>query len=423
MADVFNEPFHCENFCPNAKGAHYRASCREGIFGVIVSTSAGRGLLAALALAMAVPAFSPAQDAKKTEAELAAIKAEIARVSSEVSRDQVEKDRLANELKTAELSVSGMRMSLDQVRKERAEHAAKRAALADEKRGREEELARERESLAGQLRAAYLIGREEPLKLLLNQQDPSRAGRMFAYYSYFGRARADQIHRITENLGRLEELDGEMAAEEERLAALESQRKTELLRLDEARVKRGLVLASLQADSKTRTATLERMKRQQTGLEKLLRDLKRAMEKFPVTVDANTGFGKLRGKLGWPVAGKLVARFGEERVGGVKWDGVLVATERGNPVRAVSQGRVVYADWLSGLGLLTIVDHGDGYLSLYGHNERLYKAVGDRVAAGEPVAAAGDSGGRTRPELYFEIRKGGRPVDPRPWFKSGDPAP
>jgi murein hydrolase activator len=395
--------------------------------------SAGRGpcrlqglwaaLVPVVALALAVPAISPAQDAKKTEAELAAIKAEIARVASEVSRDQVEKDRLAKELKTAELSVSDMRLSLDQVRKERAEHAAKRAALAEEKRGREADLARERNSLADQIRAAYLIGREEPLKLLLNQKDPSRAGRMFAYYSYFGRARADQINRITENLARLDELDGQVAAEDERLAALESQRKTELQRLDEARTKRGLVLASLQADAKTRAATLERMKQQQSGLEKLLRDLKRAMEKFPVTVDTNTAFGKLRGKLAWPVVGKLVARFGEERVGGVKWDGVLVATERGNPVRAVSQGRVVYADWLPGLGLLTIVDHGEGYLSLYGHNERLYKAVGDRVAAGEPVAAAGDSGGRTRPELYFEIRKGGRPVDPRPWFKSGDPAP
>jgi murein hydrolase activator len=117
----------------------------------------------------------------------------------------------------------------------------------------------------------------------------------------------------------------------------------------------------------------------------------------------------------------VVARFGETRAGGVKWDGVLVATERGSPVRAVYQGRVIYADWLPGLGLLTIVDHGDGYMSLYGDNERLYKAVGEQVAAGDPIAEAGDSGGTTRPELYFEIRKGGRPVDPRPWFKASEP--
>jgi septal ring factor EnvC (AmiA/AmiB activator) len=389
---------------------------------VIFRTSAARGVLAAVALALTAPSVSPAQDAKKTEAELAAIKAEIARVASEISRDQVEKDRLAKELKNAELSVSGMRESLDQVRKQRAEHAAKRAALLEEKREREADLARERGALAEQLRAAYLIGREEPLKLLLNQKDPTTAGRMFAYYSYFGRARADQINRINENLTRLEALAGEMAAEEERLAALEAQRQSELQRLDQARTKRGLVLASLQAESKSRAESLERMKRQQSGLEKLLRELKRAMEKLPpVVVDNNTAFGRLRGKLAWPVDGKLVARFGEERIGGLKWDGVLVATDRGSPVRAVSPGRVVYADWLPGLGLLTIVDHGDGYLSLYGHNDRLYKAVGDRVAAGDPIAAAGDSGGRSRPEVYFEIRKGGRPVDPRPWFKTREP--
>lgn len=382
-----------------------------------------RGLVAAAALVLALPAASPAQDGKaqKTEAELQAIKAEIERVTGEVSRDQVEKDRLAKELKSAELSVSDMRQSLEQVRRERAEHTARRAALAEEKRTREADLVRERTSLAGQLRAAYLIGREEPLKLLLNQKDPTRAGRMFFYYSYFGRARAGQITRISANLSRLDQLDGEMAAEDERLAALEAQRLEELARLDDARSRRGQVLASLQAEAKTRTRNLDRMKRQQSGLEKLLRELKRAMDKFPVTVDSNTAFGRLRGKLTWPVAGKLVARFGEERVGGLKWDGVLVATERGNAVRAVSQGRVVYADWLPGLGLLTIVDHGEGYLSLYGHNDRLYKAVGERVAAGDPVAAAGDSGGRTRPELYFEIRKSGRPVDPRPWFKSGAP--
>jgi septal ring factor EnvC (AmiA/AmiB activator) len=375
-------------------------------------------------LGLALPgAAQEAKKAAKTEAELKAIKAEIERISGEVRQDQVEKDRLSRELKSVELSVSDVRASLEEVRRQRAEHAGKRAALAEEKRARQADLVRERDSLAGQLRAAYLIGREEPLKLLLNQQDPTRAGRMFAYYSYFGRARAEQVTRINENLARLDQVEAEMAAQDEQLAALEEQRREELQRLDTARARRGEVLASLEAEARTRAKTLARMKRQQSGLEKLLRELKRAMEKYPVTVDTNTAFGRLRGTLAWPAVGKLVARFGEDRVGGLKWDGVLIATERGNPVRAVSQGRVVYADWLPGLGLLTIVDHGDGYLSLYGHNDRLYEAVGERVEAGEPVAAAGDSGGRTRPEVYFEIRKGGRPIDPRPWFRSGEPSP
>jgi murein hydrolase activator len=179
------------------------------------------------------------------------------------------------------------------------------------------------------------------------------------------------------------------------------------------------VLASLEAESHTRAESLERLRSQQAGLEKLLKELREALQKFPV--DTNDAFARLRGKLAWPVNGKVVARFGETRAGGVKWDGVLVATERGSPVRAVYQGRVIYADWLPGLGLLTIVDHGDGYMSLYGHNERLYKGVGEQVAAGDAIASAGDSGGTTRPELYFEIRKGGRPVDPRPWFKESTP--
>jgi septal ring factor EnvC (AmiA/AmiB activator) len=179
------------------------------------------------------------------------------------------------------------------------------------------------------------------------------------------------------------------------------------------------VLASLEAQSHTRAQNLERLHSQQAGLEKLLRELRTAMERFPL--EGNDAFARLRGKLAWPVSGRLVARFGDARAGGVHWDGVLVATERGAPVKAVCQGRVIYADWLPGLGLLTIVDHGDGYLSLYGHNERLYKAAGEPVAAGEALAAAGDSGGSSRPELYFEIRKGGKPVDPRPWFRAPDP--
>ncbi len=398
----------------------------SGLWGAVrAGATLSKGLPVALAWALllsaaaGVPAPSAAQDAKKTEAELKALKSEIEKVASQVRSDKAAKDRLARELRTTEMSVSEVRRSLDELREDRAEHARKRAALAEDKRKRQADLARERESLAGQLRAAYLIGSEEPLKLLLNQKDPARAGRMFAYYSYFGRARAEQIDRINANLARIEQLDRDVAAEDEQLAAVEARRKAELGKLDNARNERGKVLASLQAEARERAQSLERMKREQGTLEKLLRELKSAMQRFPP--DTNTAFGRLRGKLAWPVEGRLVARFGETRSGSVKWDGVVVAAERGAPVRAVYQGRVVYADWLPGLGLLTIVDHGDGYLSLYGHNDRLYKAAGERVSAGEPTAAAGDSGGRAKPELYFEIRKGGKPVDPRPWFKADNP--
>ncbi len=402
------------------KGAHYSAPMPFGTSG------ARRVVAGALALMVlgsaplpAAPAAHPETDARKAETELQAVKAEIERITRQVSAEQVERDRLTNELRTSELSVGKLRDSLSEVRRERAERAARRAALAAEQRLREAEVQHNRAALAGQLRAAYLIGRQEPLKLLLNQKDPALVGRMFAYYSYFGRARAGQIKLIEDDMQRIAELDGELAAEDQQLAELEKQQRAQLHALEQARTQRTHVLASLEAQSHTRAQNLERLRSQQAGLEKLLRELRTAMERFPL--EGNDAFARLRGKLAWPVTGRLVARFGDARAGGVRWDGVLVATERGAPVKAVCQGRVIYADWLPGLGLLTIVDHGDGYLSLYGHNERLYKAAGEPVAAGEPIAAAGDSGGSSRPELYFEIRKGGKPVDPRPWFRVAAP--
>jgi septal ring factor EnvC (AmiA/AmiB activator) len=401
------------------KGAHYSAPVR-------VSTRPGlRWLAGALCCAlsgMAAPAGAPASpqaDARKTEEQLQAVKSEIERVTREVSAEQVERDRLTRELKGAELSLGNARERLLEVRRQRAEGAARRATLATEKRTREEQLVQTRTALAGQMRAAYLIGRQEPLKLLLNQHDPALAGRMFVYYSYFGRARAGQIHLIEDDVRRLAELDAELAAEDVKLADLETQQHAQLDTLEQAREQRSHVLASLEVRSHTRAQNLERLRSQQAGLETLLRELRAAMERFPV--EGNDAFTRLRGKLAWPVSGHLLARFGDARAGGVHWDGVLVAAERGAPVKAVCEGRVIYADWLPGLGLLAIVDHGDGYLSLYGHNERLYKSAGEHVAAGDTIAAAGDSGGSPRPELYFEIRKGGKPVDPRPWFKAPDP--
>jgi septal ring factor EnvC (AmiA/AmiB activator) len=347
------------------------------------------------------------------------VKSEIERVARQVSNDEVEKSRLSKELRSAEVSVGKAREGLDGVRRQRAETAAHRASLAAQKKQRESDLSRERESLAAQIRAAYMIGREEPLRLLLNQKDPERAGRMFIYYGYFGRARAAQIHQIEDNVQSLAQLDAQLEAEDDKLAALEKAQRAQLADLEDARQHRSVVLASLEAESHTRAESLERLRSQQAGLEKLLKELRRALEKLPS--DTNDAFAKLRGKLAWPVSGRVVARFGETRAGGVKWDGVLVATERGSPVRAVSPGRVIYADWLPGLGLLTIIDHGNGYMSLYAHNEQLYKAVGEQVAAGDAIAAAGDSGGTPRPELYFEIRKAGHPIDPRPWFRDAAP--
>ncbi len=354
----------------------------------------------------------------KAEADLKAVKTQIDKVKAAMERDAGKRDKLTREIEESEKTVGAARDELEKLRRERAERTARRAGLAEERSREQAALARDRGALAGQLRAASMIGQQEPLKLLLNQRDPGQTGRVLVYYQYFGRARATQIAAIDAHLADLARLDAELAAEEERLAALEARQKGELSRLTEARERRGRALVALDTESKNRAKELERLKEQQESLEKLVRELRRAQERMPkFPTDSKDAFAKLRGRLTWPVAGKLAASYGQTRAGGVKWDGMLFTGSQGSPVRAVYHGRVVYADWLSGLGLLIIVDHGDGYLSLYGHNERLYKGVGERVTAGDTIATLGDSGGRPRPELYFEIRKAGRPIDPRPWFK------
>ncbi len=377
-----------------------------------------------LPLVLIFPLMAAADDPNpaKAEADLKAVRTQIDKVKADLERDAGRRDQLTKELEESEKTVGAARGELDKLRRERAEHSARRAELAAQRRTQEAALAKDRGALSGQIRAASMIGQQEPLKLLLSQRDPGQAGRVLVYYQYFGRARASQIAAIDAHLGELATLDQGLAAEEERLTALEEQQKGEVAKLQAARERRGRALVTLDTESKNRAKELDRLKDQQDGLEKLVRELRRALErieKFPT--DSKDAFAKLKGKLAWPVAGKLVATYGQTRAGGVKWDGVLLAGEQGTPVRAIYHGRVVFADWLAGLGLLTIIDHGDGYLSLYGHNERLYKEVGERVTAGDTIATLGDSGGRPRPELYFEIRKAGKPVDPRPWFKTAAP--
>jgi septal ring factor EnvC (AmiA/AmiB activator) len=376
------------------------------------------GALLALGLA-ATPSLAQRADRAQTEAELGRIRSEIDKIRAQVSRDAAERDRLTRELRSAEQSVAGARERLRELQRQRTESRKRRDEIEAQGRARERELADERDALAGQLRAAYMIGREEPLKLLLNQRDPARAGRMFAYYGYFGRARAGQIARIREHIATLAELQAQLEAEEQRYATLEQAQKDELQVLEAARSERGAVLAKVKQESRSRVASLERLRKEQAALERLLRELRRAVERFPS--DSRDPFAKLRGKLTWPVAGRVAARYGETRAGGLKWEGMLLSAERGAPVRSIYHGRVIYADWLAGLGLLVIVDHGGGYMSLYGHNDALFRKVGERVTAGDSIAAVGDSGGRPRPELYFEIRRNAQPLDPRPWFQK--PAP
>jgi septal ring factor EnvC (AmiA/AmiB activator) len=356
----------------------------------------------------------------ETQAQLRALQQRIERVSQEVGRDAIERDRLARNLRDAEVAVAATRHDLDGVLAQESLHTSQRAALAAERATVNASLARERAGLATQLRVAYLIGRHEPLQLLLNQRDPAAAARLYTFYGYFGRARAAQIDAIAQQVQHIDALDAELGKQEAVLLQLRNTRQSQLARLENGRAQRQSALASLQTEASSRAASLARLRSQQSSLERLLRELQRAARPGPAPDNASN-FGRLRGQLEWPVAGQVVASYGQERASGVKWQGMVLAADEGAPVRSIAAGRVIYADWLPGLGLLAIVDHGEGYLSLYGYNDQLRKSAGESVAAGEVLAAAGDSGGRSRPELYLEIRRAGQPVDPRPWFRRARP--
>jgi septal ring factor EnvC (AmiA/AmiB activator) len=351
------------------------------------------------------------------EAELRKVNSKIEKVRKSVNADIEKRDRLSVQLRDAELGVQDARKRLDAVRAERIATEARLRELELERAKLEKDLAGERGALAGELRAAYVNGREEEIKLLLNQEDPATFGRMLQYYGYLGRARAERIGSIRDKLEQLAQVREKIAAEHARLQELEAGQEREVTALRSAQDKRSKAVASIDSQIKSRGGELQRLESQARGLEKLIVDLRKALQDVPVAKQAP--FEPLKGKLPWPVQqGRVLARFGQPRAGGsMRWQGMLIGTERGARVRAPFAGRVAYADWLPGMGLMMVVDHGGGYMSLYGHNEELFRKVGDPVAAGDVIGSVGDTGGHNQPALYFEVRRGRQPVDPEIWLQ------
>ncbi|HTJ15642.1 MAG TPA: peptidoglycan DD-metalloendopeptidase family protein [Steroidobacteraceae bacterium] len=377
-----------------------------------------RSLVAAAAyvLLLCPVGFQPsAAGIDSKEAELRQVRTRIEAIRKEIHADAERRDALTGQLKQADLQIQSARERLADVRSRRIDSEQKLAGLKTEQAQIQREVADERDELASELKVAYMNGRQEQLKLLLNQRDPAAVGRMMAYYGYFGRARAERITSITEHLAHLELLGERIATETARLREIEDENAKDVKALAGARERRAQTLAEVQAKLRTRNDQLGKLQSDAQALEKLVEQLRRAIEEFPEL--AEQPFQRVKGKLPWPVKGALLAKYGQLRAGGpLKWQGLVIAADRGTQVRAPFYGRVVYADWLPGLGLLVVLDHGGGYMSLYGHNEQVYRRVGDRVAPGDVLAAVGEAAGLGRPGLYLEIRKGKQTVDPQEWL-------
>ncbi|MDX1434567.1 MAG: peptidoglycan DD-metalloendopeptidase family protein [Gammaproteobacteria bacterium] len=383
------------------------------------------GLLAGAA-ALGAPARAVAADDTArgdAEARLAEVRRRIETLSRELGETRDARDSLAGRLRESELEAARLGKELAALERRRADRESGIARLTAARGALEADIALARRELERYVRAAYATGRQDRLKLLLNQENPATVSRALAYYDYFNRARARRIAALADDLERLARIERDIAAEVRELARLAEERAGALAALESERERRRGVLAELARELEAKGSRLERLQRDERELSELVAriaaEIARELADIPPAGAAESPFPSRRGRLPWPVAGELRHRFGTPRGSGdLTWQGVVIDASPGSPVHAVSHGRVAFADWLRGFGLLMIIEHGDGYMSLYGHNSSLLKEVGDWVAGDEVVASVGDSGGRARAGLYVEIRHEGAPVDPQAWCRA-----
>lgn len=339
---------------------------------------------------------------KKSREELHSRRGELDSQLADIERNYGRLAKTAAEL-NAEVRKCGQRLAqLDQ----------RRASLATAARD-------QHRALEGQSQAAYAAGRRDWLKLLMNQEDPSRLTRVLAYYSYLSRARSELLQKMEQDLAAARQVEDELLAESERLKGTQQRLAEERALLNQSRQERRKLLAGLNRELHDKDAELDRLRENEQRLQDLLISIQLAGSEGtpsgnPSAIPPPSSIPEPAATC--PVAGRLLERFGSPKSNG-RWDGILIAAVEGTPVRAVAAGRVAFSDWLRGYGLLIIIDHGDGVMSLYAFNQSLFKAVGEPVAAGDVIAAVGDSGGRAEPSLYFGIRDQGRAVDPLPWCR------
>lgn len=415
-----------------------------------------RTLLALLCFCLLTPTM--ADQRTDAQQQLESTRKDIDELKKLLNQVEKEKSSVQQQLRSTETEMGKLEKQVKSLQEELKDSENELQRLDGEKKKLEGARLEQQRLIGIQARAAYQAGNQEPLRLLLNQQQPERFSRTLTYYEYLGTARLEQLEAFNETIRQLANVEQDIATQRDRLneqksaldgrreqlAALRKERQQSLAKLNGQYRERNQKLQARQQDQarlaqvlKTIEETLARQAREAKAAEEARQRAlaeQRASDNQPgkakprpagalVSSDgASYGgpFGQARGKLPWPVNGRVVAGYGTPRGDDArsKWDGVLIGAPSGSQVRAIHGGRVVFADWLRGAGLLVILDHGNGYLSLYGHNQSLLKDAGDIVKAGDPIATVGNSGGQDTPALYFAIRQQGRPSDPAQWCRA-----
>ena len=348
--------------------------------------------------------------------ELAALRKQMAALEHSLGQDLAARDREQNQLRELETRQAQLNRELRQLRREQQQAARDLQTLETRQAEITREHRRQLDWLTRTARIGYLQGKEDGLRLALNQQNPATIARLLQYQHYFQQARHLRASEIRQQLEELLTAARATEAARQQLAAKQEKLQQQQEQLASSRQQRQQTLSSIQSRIKTNQGRLEQLKQDEARLNRVVQQVRQAARDVPVTT--GQPFGSLANKLPWPVTRRISASFNSVREGSIRWNGVLLKAEQGSPVRAIHPGRVVFASWLRGYGLLIIVDHGNNYLTLYGHNQTLEREVGEWVATGDVLARVGDSGGQGQQGLYFEIRQNGNPVNPDRWCNS-----
>lgn len=358
----------------------------------------------------------PAPSAEQVQQRLASLRDEIDNITEALDQQRLERDRELSQLADAERQLASRTAELRATQAALDQASARAQTLQAQATTLEAEVEAIRQRLAEQLRVAYRVGVESRLRAMLNQHDPSLISRVLALHGYLARARLATIDEFERQRLALQQLRTELADTTAELGQLVGQQALARARQADALEQRRSALSRIEARIRDRDTELAELNQSAAQLQQLLQQLAVALADIPAEV-AVIAFAELRGSLPMPLSGKIVAGFSSDTQQGALREGWLIEAAVGEPVLAVAHGRVAYADWLRGYGMLLIVDHGEGWMSLYGRNQALLAEVGDWIQPGETIALAGDSGGSGPPGLYFQIRREGRPVDPAVWVR------
>jgi septal ring factor EnvC (AmiA/AmiB activator) len=368
---------------------------------------------------------SAAAQTSAQQDKLAQLRQQISQQQEQLDKQLAEVLTVEEQLEHAETAIAASAKNLKRTRKLLNENKAEEQRLQAEQRGLQDNKQRQQKLLSELIKGAYTAGEHDYLKLLFSQDNVGKFERVNAYYQYLNDARKEQIRHFTQLIDEIDKVELQLNQQRLQLSELQRIQSAEGRKITVQRAEREKSLTSLRSTIRSETQKIELLRANERELLKAIEDAQREQKQQQarqpvkqVLSELKGDLASLKGKLTPPGQGSIQWLFGKKRQGQVNWKGVLIEGKMGSSVTAIHEAVVLYADWLKGFGLVLVLDHGEGYMSLYGHNQALLKQVGDPVASGEVIALMGQSGGQSSPSLYFEIRHKAKAINPKGWIRN-----